>query len=165
MEKHTLYYSFLGLCLVQKLDVLGFFPPVLHILPTVHIYLICCFSVSFLQLLHAFFKYVIRRKKNCLLCPPFLLTCVCTALCTAAAVRAETAKSETPGSQNNLLCSALLCCFLHDFFWVFCCFFYWWANARNQTSLPTFVCMFLCLGWRLLSFHLSSYLKELNDSL
>lgn len=150
MDKHDiLYYSFLGLFLVQKLDVLGFFSPVLRILPAVHIwYLICCFSVSFLQLLHAFFQYVVGRKKNCLLCPPFHLTCVSTALCTATPVRAETAKSETPGLQNTLLRSALLWCFLCEFFWGFCSFFYWWANAHNQTSLPIFVCMCLCLEWR-----------------
>lgn len=141
-----------------------FFSPVLHILPSVHIcYLICCFSASFFQFLHVFFQCIISRKKNCLLCPPFLLTCVSTALCTATAVRAETAKSETRGSQNTLLCSALLCCFLHEFFWGFCCFFYWWADAYNQTC--THVCLCLCLGWRLFSFHLFSYLKELNDSL
>lgn len=116
--------------------------PVLHILPAVHIfYVICCFSASFFQFLHVFFQCIISRKKNCLLCPPFLLTCVSTPLCTATAVRAETAKSETRGSQNTLLCSALLCCFLHEFFWGFCCFFYWWADAYNQTCTHVCACV------------------------
>jgi len=149
MAKHgILCYSFLGLYLVQKLDDLGcfgfFFPSSAYPPYSPHM-------ISYLLLLD-----VIPSTSPCIFPVhnwqeeklPFVLissSLLLVQLCTAAPVRAETAKSETPGSQNTLLCSVLLCCFCHEFFWVFCCFFYWWANTHNQTCLPMLVCMCLHL--------------------
>lgn len=62
-------------------------------------------------------------------------------LCTASLKRAESPEFEKAVSLYTR--SVLLCCFLNDFFSRLLLQFYWWANTRNQTSLPTFGCIWV----------------------
>lgn len=167
MDKSNMfYYSFLGLCQVQRLDILGFFfPPVLHVHLLVPVlYLVCCFSVSFLQLLQAFFQCKIGRKKNCLLCPPFLFVLV-HLFGEPHWWEQKLLNLKSQNHKTSFCVQHYFVVFFLSFSWVSCCFFNWWANAHNQTSLPTFIFMCRSLGWGMILFHLPHYLKELNDSI
>lgn len=132
--------SFLGLCQVQRLNILGFFfPPRSAYLPSTPCIESCLLFLSIIPSVSPGIIPIQNWLEEKLPFVSHFPPPVGASLLVATLVTAETAKSEIPGSQNILLCSALLYCFLPKFFLLFL----WLLGKCTPSNISAHICFYV----------------------